>query len=241
MMEKIVEGHVYNQDGLHTTHNHEFMNEPAFQAAYRRGTLAANIDYMFHWRVHTALWAAHAAMRLEGDFVECGVAFGCISSAVMTYVDWNETGRTFYLLDTFSGVDPRYVSPLEIAFGKLESEQDYKDKFRYPPGVEVVVQNFSEWRNVEIIVGPVPETLDQIKAERIAYLSIDMNCSPPEVAAVDYLWDRLVPGAPIVLDDYAYVGYRQQKLAMDTLAETKGVKVLSLPTGQGLIIKPPTA
>jgi hypothetical protein len=78
--------------------------------------------------------------------------------------------------------------------------------------------------------------LDQIKAERIAYLHIDMNCSPPEVAAVDYLWDRLVPGALIVLDDYAFVGFRQQKLAMDALAESKGVKVFSLPTGQGLII-----
>jgi hypothetical protein len=238
-MKKIVEGDIYNQDFLYTTNNHEFMNDPAFQSAYARSVRAARQDFRIHWRIHTILWATHAAMQLDGDFVECGVGWGIMSSAVMTYTDWDNTGRKFYLLDTFSGVDSRYVAPLEIAFGALDNHESYVQSGIYPPSADVVIENFSEWKNIEIIVGPVPETLDQIKAERIAYLHIDMNCSPPEVAAVDYLWDRLVPGALIVLDDYAFVGFRQQKLAMDALAESKGVKVFSLPTGQGLIIRPP--
>lgn len=237
----IVEGSIYSQDGLTTSHNHEFMNDPKFRDAYLRGIQASNLDFMFHWRVHTILWAAHAAMQLEGDFVECGVSFGCYSSAVMRYLDWNKTNRTFYLLDTFSGLDPRYVAPLEKAFGAVEATASHIKAGIMAGSPGGVIKNFEEWRNVEIIIGPVPETLDQIKSERISYLSIDMNCSPPEVAAVDFLWDRLVPGAPIVLDDYAYIGYRQQKLAMDELAASKGVAVLSLPTGQGLIIKPPNA
>jgi hypothetical protein len=44
-----------------------------------------------------------------------------------------------------------------------------------------------------------------------------------------------------LLDDYAYHGYRQQKLGMDRFAASRGVQVLSLPTGQGLLIKPPRA
>lgn len=66
-----------------------------------------------------------------------------------------------------------------------------------------------------------------------------MNCMPPEVAALEYLWDRLVDGAVVLFDDYAYYGYRQQKLGIDACAERLGVPVLSLPTGQGLIIRPP--
>ncbi|MPT25000.1 MAG: class I SAM-dependent methyltransferase, partial [Starkeya sp.] len=111
----------------------------------------------------------------------------------------------------------------------------------YVTSADAALANFSEWKNHRIIVGAVPETLSQIEARQIAFLSIDMNCMPPEVAALEYLWPRLVDGAFVLLDDYAYVGYRQQKLGMDACARKLGVSVLSLPTGQGLIIKPPRA
>lgn len=235
----IEEGHVYDQDGLRSVHNHEFMNDVVFQAAYARGVKAAGMDYNWHWRVHGALWAAHCASRLEGDFVECGVAMGFLSSAIMNYLNWDSTGRVFYLLDTFSGLDERYVTPTELAQGALDKNKHMIEIGLYPTTPDSVIKNFSEWKNAKVIVGPVPETLDQIRSDRIAYLSLDMNCAPPEIAAITYLWDRLVPGAIILLDDYAYYGYRQQKLAMDEFAATKDVKVLSLSTGQGLMVRGP--
>jgi hypothetical protein len=42
----------------------------------------------------------------------------------------------------------------------------------------------------------------------------------------------------VLLDDYAYYGYLSQKIAMDQFAEEKGIKITSLPTGQGLLVKP---
>ena len=81
--------------------------------------------------------------------------------------------------------------------------------------------------------------LVEIASTLIAFLHIDLNCSPPEVAAADALWDRICPVGIVLLDDYAYHGYRTQKLGMDEFAKRKGVTILSLPTGQGLIIKPP--
>jgi hypothetical protein len=47
-----------------------------------------------------------------------------------------------------------------------------------------------------------------------------------------------VPGAFVLFDDYAYVGYRVQKLALDRAAQAKGVPIAALPTGQGLLLKP---
>ena len=58
----------------------------------------------------------------------------------------------------------------------------------YPTGAQSVIENFSEWRNARVVVGAVPETLDQIKSEKVAYLHLDMNCAPPEIAAITYLW-----------------------------------------------------
>jgi len=233
--------HVYDQDKLRSQHNHEFMNDPSFQAAYARGVLATGLDHGWHWRVHTGLWAAKSASKLRGDFVECGCGKGFLSSAIMKYLDWNSLGRTFWLLDTFSGIDERYVTPGELEDGILKMNEYQIADGLYPMAPDLVFENFSEWRNVKIIVGPVPETLEQMTATSIAYLHLDMNCAPPEIAAINRLWSRLVPGAFVLLDDYAYYGYRHQKLAMDEFARSKQVQVLSLPTGQGLMIRPPDA
>ena len=74
----------YCEDGLATVHNDRFRQTPAFAAAYERGLQAAHgVDPKFAWRVHVALWAARAALHVAGDFVECGVNAGFISSAIM--------------------------------------------------------------------------------------------------------------------------------------------------------------
>lgn len=229
---------IYDQDGLRSVHNHEFMSDAGFQRAYARGVQAAGRDFRWHWRVHVGLWAATCAAKLSGDFVECGVGLGFMSSAIMEHLDWNRMERRFYLLDTFSGIDERYVTEAEIAAGMLKRSAIALETGVYASDVEAVRRNFSEWRNVEIIVGPVHETLPAISSEIISFLHIDLNCSLPEVAAAEALWDRLAPGAFVLLDDYAYGGRRSQKLAMDSFASRHEVSVLALPTGQGLIIKP---
>jgi len=229
---------IYNQDGLQTAHNHEFRDEPKFRAAYARGLRAVGWDYGWHWRVHTALWAARTAVQLPGDFVECGVNHGFMASAIMCDLDWNSLGRRFYLLDTFAGLDLRFVSAEETADGIADKNQAMIDSGFYALDIERVRANFAEWPGSRIIQGAIPETLSRIDAELVAFLHLDLNCSPPEVAALEHLWERLTPGAIVLLDDYAYVGYRAQKLGIDGFAARVGVPVLSLPTGQGLLIRP---
>lgn len=228
----------YIQDGLASIHNNEFMKNEKFASAYSRGVQAAGKDYGWHWRVHMGLWAASTAKNLAGDFVECGVNAGFLSSSIMHYLNWNHLDKTFYLLDTFNGLDERYVSEAEIGEGVLEKNSALVKEGFYVTDIDSVVKNFSEWSRVKIIQGSIPETLPAVSAQRIAFLHVDLNCAPPEVAAVEYFWDKLVPGAIVLLDDYAYWGYRQQKIAMDGLAEKLCVSIASLPTGQGLMIRP---
>lgn len=223
----------YSQDGLQSIHNHDFMLDPTFCKAYKRGVLACEQDYHWHWRVHVGVWAAFSASKLKGDFVECGVNQGFLSSAIMEYLNWDSLNKIFYLMDTFSGIDERYISAEEAESGILERTMD----FYYTNNIAIVKKNFSQWKNIQIIAGSIPETLNAVETDKIAYLHIDMNCSPPEVAAFNYFWERLVPGAFVLFDDYAYKGHELQKVAMDAAATTKNVKIVSLPTGQGLLIK----
>jgi len=46
-----------------------------------------------------------------------------------------------------------------------------------------------------------------------------------------------VTGGILLLDDYAYFDHTLQKDAMDAEIASVGHQVLSLPTGQGLVIK----
>jgi len=64
-----------------------------------------------------------------------------------------------------------------------------------------------------------------------------MNCAEPEVKALDYFWDKIVTGGIVILDDYSQPMHVEQRDAIDRFCLTKNSKVLSLPTGQGLIVK----
>ncbi len=229
---------VYNADCLISWHNHDFMHDPSFMRAYDRGVRATNFYYPWHWRVHIGLWVAFSASKLDGDFVECGVNKGFLSSAIMEYLDWNSLNKKFYLLDTFSGLDERFLSEEEIRAGALDRNKKSLESGHYVSGIESVQLNFSEWKDVRIIQGAIPETLSKVDSTRIAYLHLDMNCSPPEVAAANFFWDRLVPGAFILMDDYGFPGFQYSKIGMDNFASEKGLKIASLPTGQGLLVKP---
>src|SRR5262245_20472116 len=222
----------YRQDGLVTEHNAEFMLEERFRLAYQRGEETGSWNgQSIHWRAHIACWAAARGKELEGDFVECGVNRGGLALTVMDYINFSELKRRkFYLLDTFVGLVEEYISSEEVQLGRQAGG--------YAECYEAVQQTFSRYDNVSIIKGAVPETLSQVKTEKVCYLSIDMNCMEPEIAAAEFFWDKLVSGAAMVLDDYAWRGHIVQKRAFDAFSKRKGVPILCLPTGQGLILKP---
>lgn len=234
----------YSQDGLFTLHNEHFRNEPLFRSAYARGLKAADgIDPQHEWRVHVALWAAAASLAVPGDFIECGVNAGFMSSAIMHRLHWNETGRRFFLIDTFSGPVLEQYSPEEVEHGRLAIAQKALNAGAYVTDVDRARANFAEWPNAIVVQGAVPEVLQHLDTGPIAFLHIDMNCAYPERAALEFLWPYLSPGGFVLLDDYAYFGHDLQARAMDEVAETLPTGILSLPTGQGLLIKgaPPPA
>jgi O-methyltransferase len=224
----------YKNDLLYTFHNADFIKEPHFAESYRLckeigGDLLK--DYDIQWRVYMLCCAAHHATKLEGDFVDCGVYTGFCTRAITHFVHFEKLNKKYYLMDTFEGLDPKYSSEYEL---KRNDKLGYGKKGSLYDTVKETFKNY----NVELVKGPIPETLPLVKTDKIAFLSIDMNSEIPEIAAMEYFWDKLVPGAIIVLDDYGYPGCENQKLAHDKFAQSKGLLVFPLPTCQGLIIKP---
>ena len=73
----------------------------------------------------------------------------------------------------------------------------------------------------------------------IAYLSIDLNDATYEMQVMDRLWKRMAVGGVLLIDDYGWQHSREQHDAWNRFARAQNVSILSLPTGQGLILKPP--
>ena len=228
----------YSDDGLLTMHSDQFRRDPLFQAAYARGVQATRgIDPKFEWRVHVALWAASRAMAVPGDYVECGVNAGFISSAIMHRLNWRSVDRRFFLIDTFSGPVLSQYSAGEAGRGRLKLAEEALAAGAYVTDLDRIAANYSEWPNAVVVQGAVPEALPALDIANVAFLHIDMNCAYPEQAALEFFWDRLSPGALVLFDDYVYFGHDCQNQAIGETARCLGTEVLSLPTGQGLIIR----
>ncbi len=215
---------LYAEDGLWTYRGHSFTEDERFCRAYHRAVRAAGWDYGIRWRVHTILWAAEHASSLDGAFVECGTGRGFMASAVCEFLGW--TNRPFYLYDTFLPTVPDDDG--------TQSAQGNVSPF-YATGPEQVAKNFSEWPGVQLVVGEIPDTL--LDTSPIAFLHVDLNHAAAEEAALRHFWPRLTPGAPIVFDDYAQQTYEAQHDATDRLGHELGFRVLTLPTGQGLVVR----
>lgn len=218
----------------------DFLRDPKFMESYMAGMNSDHqlgrqtgypVDINIEWRIVVCCWAAWHAKHLAGDFVECGTNTGIMSLSICNYIDFNKTGKKIYLFDTYKGIPVEQASPEETH--AKDQNGAYRECF------DIAKKNFSIYPNAILVRGKVPETLPSVSIDKVCYLMLDMNITYPERAALEYFWDKLVPGAVVLFDDYGWLGYDAQKRAHDAFAESKGVKILNLPTGQGMLIKPP--
>src|SRR3989344_3487342 len=97
-------GTTYNSDLLISSHTCNFLKNPKFQESKKISLVKTGYEGEIDWRLHTALFFAKYCSTLEGDFVECGVDRGFLSRAIVSYIDFNNLNKNFYLLDTFEGI-----------------------------------------------------------------------------------------------------------------------------------------
>lgn len=227
----------YADDGLISQHVTDFLKDTKFLEAYALGEQTGalkNHPGGIEFRAYVACWAAKYASALDGDFVECGVGKGLLSRTIAHYLDFECSPKKLYLFDTFEGIPVDDAKDGQERQNMLFLNRTHFDNDYY----ETVKNTFNKYPNIILVKGRVPESFDNIRLDRVSYISIDMNNATAEIAAIEYLWDRLVFGGVVVLDDYAYgPEFMNQKHAWDVFAATRNIEILTLPTGQGLILK----
>lgn len=231
----------YSADGLGVNQRlMSWRDNPRFASAWNAAS-KANMEGWekagsvpdIRWRAHVCCWAAENALKLgQGHFVECGVHTGLLSLTVLHYLNSNYPER-FWLFDTFAGVPIEGASLDEddTRLAELVNDKIYTDVW------DIVQRNFAEFQCVQLVQGRLPGTLATVELGQISYLSIDLNVTEYERATIEELWPKIMVGGFVIIDDYGWVGHEGQHEFWNGFAAKNGQLILSLPTGQGLILK----
>ena len=202
--------------------NMSMFDDKPFVTAWESNIESAS-DQAIVWRRYVLACAAYHCVQLEGDFVECGAYTGVGIKTIIDYLGGIHFPKIFWGYDLFE----HNASMLNHAMP--EHGDDLYERIQ---------EKFAHYPQVELIKGFIPDCFEDNSPDKIAYLHIDLNQAPAEIAALEHLFDRVVPGGIIILDDYEWSGiYRPQKLAEDGWFEQRNYKVMPLPTGQGLVFK----
>jgi hypothetical protein len=206
----------YFSDNLFTWgRNNSLNDDKAFQEAWLNN-IKNDSDITIAWRRYILATTAYHCVQLEGDFVECGVYWGTGIKTVVDYLGGKVFPKFFWGYDTYD----YHPEEGHAAFS------DQKEGF-----YNQVVERFAGYNQVKLIKGLLPDSFIGQCPDKIAYLHIDLNSAKYEVEVLDVLFDRVVSGGMIILDDYEWAGiYRTQKIAEDSWFDERQYRVIPIPT-----------
>lgn len=218
----LVEPGVYLGDNLFTwMRNNSMFEDGPFRQAWEANILT-DADRAMVWRRYILACAAYHCVQLPGEFVECGVYLGTSLKTVVDYLGGPAFPKNFWGYDSF---DIEFITGEKLAGRENEL-------------FEKVSQRFAQYPRVKLVRGMLPDTLLKSIPEKISYLHLDLNHAEGEIAVLELLFERIVPGGIIILDDYEWAGmHRAQKKAEDPWFDQRGYRVFPLPTGQGIVLK----
>jgi O-methyltransferase len=131
-----------------------------------------------------------ARLGLDGIVAEFGMFKGGTTMLMSRFIEGMRAQWRVYGFDSFSGFPPPR-SPL--------------DMYAHPDCVyldEAMVRRVFEGRNVEIVVGDIVMTAQQIKDKPIVLAFIDTDNFTPATAVLDVIQNNVVQGGAIIFDHF---------------------------------------
>jgi O-methyltransferase len=184
---------------------------------------------------------------IEGAVVECGVWRGGSMHAVARVLDGlGDHSRDLYLFDTFDGM----TEPTEhdLRTGDLRSARELMDESQKATkgiwayaSLEDVRAGFETVpypvERLHYVQGKVEDTVPGQAPQQIALLRLDTDWYESTRHELDHLYDRLVSGGVLIIDDYG--SWQGSAQATDEFLERTGARLLLLRAGTGRVaVKP---
>jgi len=170
-------------------------------------------------------------VNLPGHIFELGVYKGASLMRLATFRDAleNDYSRKIVGFDAFGRFPTDGL--------KVDDDLTFIEKFEGAGGHGLSKDEVSAllevkgFENIELVEGNVfdtlPHYLERHPETRLAFLHLDMDVKEPTDLALDLLYDRVVPGGLIVLDDYNAVA--GETLSVDAFIRERGLRIEKLP------------
>jgi hypothetical protein len=146
-------------------------------------------------------------LHLPGDVVECGVFKGASLVRWATFRDVLESPASRHILgfDAFG----KFPRPTDQADSQFVEAWEKEAGEGIPKDELERALAHKQLRRVTLIAGDINETVKQYKEThrqlRIALLHLDVDVYEPTRAALEELYELVVPGGLVVFDDYGTV------------------------------------
>lgn len=168
------------------------------------------------WRIYTYCWAVKQSPRGATK-----IDLGCYDGKTVHIAQRYLPDMVWGVFDTFS------------------NHPSQKNKEKHSTSLwEEVTDRLDECR---IYDGLLPNTLDSFFndwiSREIGFIHVDLNDGETEVSCLKLLWDRVVKGGIVLLDDYGWARYRHSHELHKAFFKQHGQDVLEMPTGQGMVVK----
>lgn len=184
-----------------------------------------------HDRCYMLLELARQLRDVPGHFAECGSRHGKSSLFLLTGLG-ADSDKTLHIFDSFDGLSSPGVNDRDAAGAMHWAHRD----LAVPE--DIVRRNLEGYGDrLDVHKGWIPERFHEVEDERFALVHIDVDLYEPTRDAVAFFYPRVSPGGMIICDDYGSALCPGAKRAIDEFFADKPERVLSLPTGQSLVIK----
>lgn len=227
--------YTFEADCMATSNNFGFKLTPRFKFAEKKAIEASGFDYGIPLRIHQAIWCADHAIKLDpkASFIELGTGRGYIMSSILgsfEYLDQTMIAPPIFLFDTF-----------ESTSTDLKSSQDLnlRKNIYYAESYTKVQETFSIYPNVTLVRGKLPVSLEStdFTLGKISFLHIDLNAPEIEISCLIQLWEKILPGGILLIDDYACGGFEYTYELFNRIAKELNISILTTASGQGIAIK----
>ena len=169
---------------------------------------------------------SHSMKNVQGDVIEMGVYKGSTAFLIADTMLKNNYKRNLFLCDTFEG------TPMESENDNLFRHGRYSDT-----SLEDVENYLKDFSFIKYIKGFIPKSLDLISDNKFSVCHLHLNLYQSTKNALDFVYDRILSGGVIIVEDYGLNKCLGVKKAVDEFCLDNSCTVINLTTGQGVILK----
>ena len=180
--------------------------------------------------------AQHAIARFPGlNLVECGCWHGHSTLILANLMQSKSSGR-LHVFDSFKGLSE--FQPVDHSRFMDTEKKRNAERVHYASDIHKLRRLVEPFGFVDLHKGWIPDVFDVSNWSPIAFASIDVDLYEPTLAALAYVYPRLVSGGAIFFDDYGYATFPGAKVAVDEyLHDHPPTLFIENPMGSAFLIK----